>query len=129
MAGYEVQDIEVTLYDGSFHQVDSSEIAFKIAGSMASEGCGFASRSGVARAHHAGGSSRSPRVYWSGRGGDLNARRGRIETIESRAGSQVVTALVPLSEMFGYPTDLRSMTQGRATYSMHFHQYAQAPNR
>ena len=126
LAGYEIQDIEVTLYDGSFHEVDSSEIAFKIAGSMAL-------KDAVSRAAPAllepimRVEVVVPREFIGGVGGDLNARRGRIETIESRAGSQVVTALVPLSEMFGYATDLRSMTQGRATYSMHFHQYAQAP--
>ena len=126
LAGYEVQDIEVTLYDGSFHEVDSSEIAFKIAGSMAL-------KDAVSRAAPAllepimRVEVVVPREFIGAVGGDLNARRGRIETIESRAGSQVVTALVPLSEMFGYSTDLRSMTQGRATYSMHFHQYTQAP--
>ncbi len=126
LAGYEVQDVEVTLYDGSYHEVDSSEIAFKIAGSMAL-------KEAVSRAAPALLEPTMkvevvvPREFIGAVGGDLNARRGRIETIESRAGSQVVDALVPLSEMFGYATDLRSMTQGRATYSMHFHQYTQAP--
>ena len=126
LAGYEVQDIEVTLYDGSFHEVDSSEIAFKIAGSMAL-------KEAVSRAAPAllepimRVEVVVPREFIGAVGGDLNARRGRIETIESRAGSQVVTAVVPLSEMFGYSTHLRSMTQGRATYSMHFHRYRQAP--
>ncbi len=126
LAGYELQDVEVTLYDGSYHDVDSSEIAFKIAGSMAL-------KEAVSRAVPTllepimKVEVVVPREFIGAVGGGLNARRGRIATIESRAGSQVVNALVPLSEMFGYSTDLRSMTQGRATYSMHFYQYTQAP--
>ncbi|HEU0006988.1 MAG TPA: elongation factor G [Terriglobia bacterium] len=126
LAGFEVQDVKVTLYDGSYHDVDSSEMAFKIAGSMAfKEGCQRASPvllEPIMKVEVV-----VPEEFMGPVVGDLNSRRGRIETTESRAGSQVVTAVVPLSEMFGYSTDLRSKTQGRATYSMHFYHYEQAP--
>jgi elongation factor G len=126
LAGFEVQDIKVTLYDGSYHDVDSSEMAFKIAGSMAfKEGCHKASPvllEPIMKVEVV-----VPEDFMGPVVGDLNSRRGRIETTEQRAGSQVVTALVPLSEMFGYSTDLRSKTQGRATYSMHFYHYEQPP--
>ncbi len=126
LAGYEVQDIKVTLYDGSYHEVDSSEMAFKIAGSMAfKEGCSRANPvllEPIMKVEVV-----VPEEFMGAVVGDLNSRRGRIETSEPRAGSQVVSAVVPLSEMFGYSTDLRSKTQGRATYSMHFYQYEQAP--
>jgi elongation factor G len=126
LAGYEMQDIKVTLYDGSYHEVDSSEMAFKIAGSMAvKEACGRASPvllEPIMKVEVV-----VPEEFMGAVVGDLNSRRGRIERSESRAGSQVVTAVVPLSEMFGYSTDLRSKTQGRATYTMHFYRYEQAP--
>jgi elongation factor G len=126
LAGFEVQDVKVTLYDGSYHDVDSSEMAFKIAGSMAfKDGCQRASPvllEPIMKVEVV-----VPEEFMGPVVGDLNSRRGRIETTESRAGSQVVTAVVPLSEMFGYSTDLRSKTQGRATYSMHFFHYEQAP--
>ena len=126
LAGFEVQDVKVTLYDGSYHDVDSSEMAFKIAGSMAfKEGCQKASPvllEPIMKVEVV-----VPEEFMGPVVGDLNSRRGRIETTEPRAGSQVVTAVVPLSEMFGYSTDLRSKTQGRATYSMHFFHYEQAP--
>jgi elongation factor G len=126
LAGFEVQDVKVTLYDGSYHDVDSSEMAFKIAGSMAfKEGCQKASPvllEPIMKVEVV-----VPEEFMGAVVGDLNSRRGRIETTEPRAGSQVVTAVVPLSEMFGYSTDLRSKTQGRATYSMHFFHYEQAP--
>ena len=126
LAGFEVQDVKVTLYDGSYHDVDSSEMAFKIAGSMAfKEGCQRASPvllEPIMKVEVV-----VPEEFMGPVVGDLNSRRGRIETTEPRAGSQVVTAVVPLSEMFGYSTDLRSKTQGRATYSMHFYHYEQAP--
>jgi len=126
LAGFEVQDVKVTLYDGSYHDVDSSEMAFKIAGSMAfKEGCQKASPvllEPIMKVEVV-----VPEEFMGPVVGDLNSRRGRIETTEPRAGSQVVTAVVPLSEMFGYSTDLRSKTQGRATYSMHFYHYEQAP--
>jgi elongation factor G len=126
LAGFEVQDVKVTLYDGSYHEVDSSEMAFKIAGSMAfKEACHRANPvllEPIMKVEVV-----VPEEFMGPVVGDLNSRRGRIETTEPRAGSQVVTALVPLSEMFGYSTDLRSKTQGRATYSMHFYRYEQAP--
>ena len=126
LAGYEVQDVMITLYDGSYHEVDSSEMAFKIAGSMAvKEACQRAKPvllEPIMKVEVV-----VPEEFMGPVVGDLNSRRGRIETTESRAGSQVVTAFVPLSEMFGYSTDLRSKTQGRATYSMHFYHYEQAP--
>jgi len=126
LAGYEVQDVKVTLYDGSYHEVDSSEIAFKIAGSMAFKQAA-AKASPVLLEPIMKVEVVVPEEFMGSVTGDLSSRRGRIETSEPRAGSQVITALVPLSEMFGYSTDLRSMTQGRATYSMHFHRYEQAP--
>ena len=126
LAGYEVQDVIVTLYDGSYHEVDSSEMAFKIAGSMAiKEACQRAKPvllEPIMKVEVV-----VPEEFMGPVVGDLNSRRGRIETTEPRAGSQVVTAYVPLSDMFGYSTDLRSKTQGRATYSMHFYHYEQAP--
>ncbi len=126
LAGYEVQDVKVTLYDGSYHEVDSSEIAFKIAGSMAVKDAA-AKASPVLLEPIMKVEVVVPEEFMGPVMGDLNSRRGRIETSEPRAGSQVITAVVPLSEMFGYSTDLRSMTQGRATYSMHFFRYEQAP--
>jgi elongation factor G len=126
LAGYEVQDVKVTLYDGSYHEVDSSEIAFKIAGSMAVKEAA-SKASPVLLEPIMKVEVVVPEEFMGSVMGDLNSRRGRIETSEPRAGSQVITAVVPLSEMFGYSTDLRSMTQGRATYSMHFFRYEQAP--
>jgi elongation factor G len=126
LAGYEVQDVKVTLYDGSYHDVDSSEIAFKIAGSMAVKEAA-SKASPVLLEPIMKIEVVVPEEFMGSVMGDLNSRRGRIETSEPRAGSQVITAVAPLSEMFGYSTDLRSMTQGRATYSMHFFRYEQAP--
>ncbi len=126
LAGYEIQDVKVTLYDGSYHEVDSSEMAFKIAGSMAFKAA--ATRADpvllepIMKVEVV-----VPEEFMGPVMGDLNSRRGRIEASELRAGSQVITSVVPLSEMFGYSTNLRSMTQGRATYSMHFFRYEQAP--
>ena len=126
LAGYEVQDVKVTLYDGSYHEVDSSEMAFKIAASMAvKDACARANPvllEPIMKVEVV-----VPEEFMGAVVGDLNSRRGRIERSEPRAGSQVVTAVVPLSEMFGYSTDLRSKTQGRATYTMHFFHYEQAP--
>ena len=126
VAGYPVVDLKAVLVDGSYHEVDSSEMAFKIAASMAlKEGV----RRGrpvilepVMRVEVV-----TPEEFTGDVIGDLNARRGRIEGMEVRAGTQVVRALVPLATMFGYATDLRSMTQGRATYSMEFDHYAPVP--
>ena len=126
LAGYEVQNIKVTLYDGSYHQVDSSEIAFKIAGSMALKEA-LLRASPVLLEPTMKVEVVVPKEYIGAVVGDLNSRRGKISTTQPRAGSQVVNAIVPLSEMFGYSTNLRSMSQGRANYSMHFQEYTVAP--
>ena len=126
VAGYPVIDLKVTLIDGSFHEVDSSEMAFKIAGSMAA-------KDGVHRADPAilepvmHVEVVSPEEFMGDVIGNLNAKRGHIEGIDERASSRVIRAHVPLAEMFGYATELRSMTQGRATYSMEFDRYAEVP--
>jgi len=126
IAGYPVVDVKVTLNDGSYHDVDSSEMAFKIAGSM-----GF--RQGAKKAGPAilepvmSVEVVTPEEYMGDVMGDLNGRRGKVEGMEPRGNAQVVSAHVPLSEMFGYSTDLRSKTQGRATYTMQFSHYEQAP--
>jgi elongation factor G len=126
LAGYEMVDIKAILYDGSYHDVDSSEMAFKIAGSMAF-------KEAARRAHPVllepvmSVEVVVPDEFMGDIIGDLNSRRGRVEGVEHRAGSQVIKAYVPLSEMFGYATDMRSRTQGRATFSMHFSRYEQAP--
>jgi elongation factor G len=126
LAGYEVKDVKVTLYDGSYHEVDSSEIAFKIAGSMAfKEGCRKASPALLEPVMKV--EVVLPEEHMGDVIGDLNSRRGRIEGMEARPGTQIIKALVPLSSMFGYATDLRSRTQGRATYTMHFAHYEEVP--
>ncbi len=126
LAGYEVRDVRVVLYDGSYHEVDSSEMAFKIAGSI-----GFKEALGRARPvllePIMSVEVVVPEQYMGDVIGNLNSRRGKIERMEPRAGTQVITAKAPLAEMFGYATDLRSMTQGRANYSMHFSHYDEAP--
>ena len=126
LAGYEVQNIKVTLYDGSYHEVDSSEIAFKIAGSMALKEA-LVRAAPVLLEPIMKVEVVVPQEYIGAVVGDLNSRRGKISTTQPRAGSEVVDAVVPLSEMFGYSTNLRSMTQGRANYSMHFQEYKAAP--
>jgi elongation factor G len=126
LAGYEMVDIKATLYDGSYHEVDSSEMAFKIAGSMAfKEAAGKASPVLLEPVMHV--EVVVPEDFAGAIMGDLSSRRGRIEGMEHRAGSQVIKAIVPLAEMFGYATHMRSSTQGRATYSMHFARYEEAP--
>jgi elongation factor G len=126
MAGYPVVDIKVTLVDGSYHDVDSSEMAFKIAGSMGfKEGCTKAAP--VLLEPIMSVEVVVPEEYMGDVIGDLNSRRGQIMGMEARANAQVVTAMVPLAMMFGYATDLRSATQGRATYTMTFHHYEQVP--
>ncbi|MCF0139953.1 MAG: elongation factor G [Acidaminococcus fermentans] len=126
IAGYPMVDIAVTVFDGSYHEVDSSEMAFKIAGSM-----GF--RSGALKANpvllepYMKVEVTIPEEYMGDVIGDLNSRRGRIEGMEARSGAQVITAYVPLSEMFGYATDLRSKTQGRGNYSMEVDHYEEVP--
>ena len=126
LAGFPVVDIKVTLIDGSYHEVDSSEMAFKIAGSMGfKEGCHKASP--VLLEPIMSVEVVVPEEYMGDVIGDLNSRRGRIMGMDSRAGAQVVSAMVPLANMFGYSTDLRSATQGRATYTMTFDHYEPVP--
>jgi elongation factor G len=126
LAGYPVDDVAVELYDGSFHDVDSSEMAFKIAGSMAFKDAAKKAKpvllEPVMRVEVV-----VPKDYMGDVMGNLASRRGHIQSQEDRGGTQIVQARVPLSEMFGYATDLRSRTQGRATYSMHFDRYEPAP--
>jgi elongation factor G len=126
LAGYPMVDLKVEVFDGSFHDVDSSEMAFKIAGSM-----GF--KDGAAKARPVllepimAVEVVTPDDYMGDVIGDLNSRRGKIQAMNPRSGVQMIEALVPLAEMFGYATDLRSKTQGRATYTMQFAHYAQVP--
>jgi len=126
MAGFPVVDVKVTLYDGSYHEVDSSELAFKIAGSM-----GF--RKGAAKARPVllepimKVEVVTPEDYMGDIMGDLNSRRGMVQGMEDVPSGKIIRAEVPLAEMFGYATDLRSATQGRATYSMEFAKYNQVP--
>lgn len=126
LAGYEVLDVKVTLYDGSYHEVDSSEMAFKVAASMAfkeaMKKADPAILEPIMKVEVV-----VPEEYMGDVMGDLNSRRGMIEGMESRAGAQVIKAHVPLAEMFGYATELRSRTQGRGTYVMQFSHYAEAP--
>ena len=126
LAGYELVDIRVSLVFGSYHEVDSSEMAFKIAGSIAfKEAAKKASPvllEPVMKVEVV-----TPEDYMGSVTGDLSSRRGRIEGMNSRPGTQIITAMVPLAEMFGYETDLRSMTQGRAASTMHFARYEEAP--
>jgi elongation factor G len=126
LAGYPMVDVKATLYDGSYHEVDSNEMAFKIAASM---GFKEAARkaSPVLLEPIMSVEVVVPEEYMGTIIGDLNSRRGRIEGIDHRAGSQVIKSLVPLAEMFGYATNMRSNTQGRATFSMHFAHYDEAP--
>ena len=127
LAGFPMVDVKVTLIDGAYHDVDSSEMAFKIAGSMAfKEG---ARRAGPALLEPVMAVEvTTPEDFMGDVIGDLNSRRGHIQSMDERHGARVVAALVPLSEMFGYVGDLRSRTQGRASYSMQFDSYAQVPN-
>jgi len=126
LAGFPVVDVKVTLIDGSYHEVDSSEMAFKIAGSMGfKEGCAKASP--IILEPIMSVEVVVPEDYMGDVIGDLNSRRGRIMGMDSRAGAQVVSAMVPLASMFGYSTDLRSATQGRATYAMTFDHYEPVP--
>ncbi len=127
LAGYPIEDVSVSLYDGSHHDVDSSEAAFKVAGAAAFRGA--AKKAGavllepVMRVEVV-----VPEEYMGDVIGDLNSRRGKVRSMEARGGTQIVDSRVPLAEMFGYATELRSRTQGRATYSMHFDRYEQVPN-
>ena len=127
LAGYPIDDVRVELYDGSYHDVDSSEMAFKIAGSMAFQDAAKKARpvllEPVMRVEVV-----VPKEHLGDVMGNLSSRRGHIQSQEDRGGTQIINARVPLSEMFGYATDLRSRTQGRATYSMHFDRYEPAPS-
>jgi len=127
IAGYPVVDVKVTLYDGSYHDVDSSEMAFKIAGSMAFKE-GALKASPVLLEPIMDVEVVTPEDYMGDVMGDLNRRRGLVQGMEDAPAGKIVRAEVPLAEMFGYATDLRSMTQGRATYSMEFGKYNEAPN-
>jgi elongation factor G len=127
LAGYPTVDVKVSLVDGQYHDVDSSEMAFKIAGQMAFKKAAEMAKP-VLLEPIMGIEVVTPEEYMGGVVGDLNSRRGRIEGMEARGNTQVVKAQVPLSEMFGYSTDLRSATQGRATYTMQFSHYAEVPN-
>jgi elongation factor G len=127
IAGFPMVDVKVILYDGSYHDVDSSEMAFKIAGSI-----GF--REGAAKANPVllepimKVEVVTPEEYMGDVMGDLNRRRGLVQGIEDMPSGKIIRAEVPLAQMFGYATDLRSATQGRATYSMEFNRYAEAPD-
>ena len=126
IAGYPVVDVRVELVDGSYHEVDSSEIAFQIAGSMAI-------KEALKRANPVllepvmDVEVVVPEEFMGDVMGDLSARRGHIQGMDSRGGGQVIRAMVPLSEMFGYATTVRSKTQGRATFTMQFDHYAEVP--
>jgi elongation factor G len=126
LAGYQLIDIRATLYDGSYHDVDSNEMAFKIAASMAlkkaREVCNPVILEPVMKVEVV-----IPEEYLGDIMGDITSRRGRVEGMDARSGAQVVKAFVPLSEMFGYATTLRSATQGRGTYTMHFESYEEVP--
>ena len=126
LAGYPMVDVRVTLLDGQYHEVDSSELAFKIAGSMAFKEAARKASPVILEPMMAV-EVVTPEDFMGDVIGDLNSRRGQIQAMEERAGARVVKALVPLSEMFGYVGDLRSKTQGRASYSMQFDSYAQVP--
>jgi elongation factor G len=126
VAGYPVVDVKVTVYDGSFHEVDSSEAAFKVAGSMAFKN-GAEKANPVLLEPYVKVEVTVPEEYMGDVIGDLNSRRGRIEGMEPRNGVQVIHGFVPLSEMFGYSTDLRSKTQGRGNYSMEVAYYDEVP--
>jgi elongation factor G len=126
LAGYPVDDVRIELYDGTYHEVDSSEMAFKIAGSMAFQDAAKKAKpvllEPVMRVEVV-----VPKEHMGDVMGHLSSKRGHIQSQEDRGGTQIINARVPLSEMFGYATDLRSRTQGRATYSMHFDRYEPAP--
>jgi elongation factor G len=127
LAGYEMTGVKAALTDGSYHEVDSSEIAFKIAGSMAFKDAVHKAKpvllEPVMKVEVV-----VPEEYMGDVLGDLSGRRGHIEALERRGSTQIIRSTVPLAEMFGYATDLRSRTQGRASYTMHFLRYEQLPS-
>ncbi len=126
VAGYPVVDVKATLYDGSYHEVDSSEMAFKIAGSMAFKEAAKKANP-VLLEPIMKVEVEVPEEYMGDVIGDINRRRGQVQSMEDRGGNKIVNAMVPLAEMFGYSTDLRSFTQGRGTYSMEFDHYEEVP--
>jgi elongation factor G len=126
LAGYPMADVKVTLYDGKYHEVDSSEMAFKIAGSMAVKQAAARAKP-VLLEPIMSVEVVVPEEYMGSVTGDLNSRRGRIESVVLRGTSQIVRAMVPLSEMFGYATEMRSRTQGRGSFTMHFGRYEEVP--
>ncbi|KKP53965.1 MAG: Elongation factor G [Parcubacteria group bacterium GW2011_GWA1_33_6] len=127
VAGYPMVDIEVTLYDGSFHEVDSSEFAFKIAGSMAVQD-GAKKAKPVILEPIMKTEVITPEAFFGTVISDLSSRRGKIEETKERMGMKILDAMVPLSEMFGYATALRSLTEGRASFTMEFNKYEIVPN-
>ncbi|MEI6453465.1 MAG: elongation factor G, partial [Actinomycetes bacterium] len=127
LAGYPVVDLRVTLTFGSYHDVDSSEMAFKIAGSLAIKKAAREARPVLLEPVMAV-EVVTPDDYMGDVIGDLSSRRGRVEGMDQRGNAQVIRAQVPLADMFGYATDLRSRTQGRATYTMQFHSYQEVPD-
>ena len=126
IAGYPIVDVRVELVDGSYHDVDSSERAFKIAGSMAFKEAVKRAKPKLLEPMMAV-EVITPEEYLGDVMGNLNSRRGRVEHLEPLANAQVIKAMVPLSEMFGYSTDLRSMSQGRAEFTMQFDRYEEVP--
>jgi elongation factor G len=126
LAGYPMVDIKATIFDGSYHDVDSSEMAFKIAGSLAlkaaKDKCDPVLLEPIMRVEVV-----VPEEYMGDIMGDINSRRGRVEGMEARGGAQVIRGMVPLAEMFGYATSLRSKTQGRGTFTMQFDHYEEVP--
>ena len=126
IAGYPLVGVKLTLLDGGYHEVDSSEMAFKIAGSMVFKAAARKANPVLLEPMMAVEVT-TPEDNMGDVIGDLNSRRGQIQAMEERGGARVVKALVPLSEMFGYVGDLRSKTQGRASYSMQFDSYAEVP--
>jgi elongation factor G len=126
IAGYEIVDVGVTLYDGSYHEVDSSEMAFKLAGSMALKDA-MKKGSAILLEPYMKVEVVVPSEYLGDVMGDINSRRGKLEGMEEANGAQIIKSYVPLSEMFGYATDLRSKSQGRGNYTMQFDHYEEVP--
>ena len=127
LAGYPLQGVKATLYDGSYHDVDSSEVAFKVAGSMAMR-AGALEASPVLLEPVMNVEVVTPEEYYGDVVGDLNRRRGIVQGMEDVPAGKAVRAEVPLAEMFGYATDMRSATQGRANFSMEFSKYSEVPD-
>jgi elongation factor G len=127
LAGYPMSDLKAILYDGSYHDVDSSEMAFKIAGSLAIKEAARKAKAVLLEPIMAV-EVVVPEEYMGDVIGDLNSRRGRIEGMELRGTTQIIKSMVPLSEMFVYATDVRSRTQGRGSFTMHFGKYEEVPS-